>query len=349
MHKITEKIKIFIYKLTFNQIILFVIKLLSKPLVTPLFHQSNTKYSKLQYNKPFYVLITIDTESGFITPNEERLWQVTNPNLFQGFYNGINNWTNLLSKHNVKGNFMLSTQCFSAKGREKTFIEKRLSSLIESNHEIGYHLHPRSDRSLEEILGKTLAYTSSKFYTAPEIDEMLKAARHLLQDTLGKQVNKKILSFRWGNYGLYQHAFRILEKNGFTIDSSACPGLAGHMSDDKIFDWSKYRTYLPKLLTGTKVLEVPVTTYNFMNQTLIANPLYHPWLDIVFDKYLSLNERINAPLFFVLLSHSSEATYKNGNPTKIMTVMDTFLNRVRSMENVSFITFQQAYKLFYGK
>ena len=347
MHKILAGIKIFIYRFTFNSTILSVIKFLSKPLTAPKIYQCDVSPGKLQSKKPLYIIVSVDTESGFVTSSEERLWQVNNPDLFQGFYYGIRNWINLLEKHGVKGNFMLSTQCFSAKGKEKTLVEKKLKSLLESNHEIGYHLHPRSDHSLEKILGKKLEYTSSKFYTATEIDDMLKAARYLLQDKLGKQTNKEILSFRWGNYGLYQHAYRVLEKNGFTIDSSACPGKSGHISDDKIFDWSKYHSNLPKLLKGTRVLEVPVTIFDFFNHTLVANPLYHPWLDIVFDKYLLLNEHLNAPFFFVLLSHSSEATYKNGGSTKIISVMDAFLNRVRRMENVSVITFQEAYKIFY--
>lgn len=347
MPKIIARIKIFIYRLSFNSTILSVIRFLSKPLAVPVFYQHDVAQQKLPHKKPLYVIVSVDTESGFVTSNEERLWQVNNPDLFQGFYYGIPNWMNLLEKHGVKGNFMLSTQCFSAKGKEKTFIEKGLNRLLETNHEIGYHLHPKSDRSLERILGKKLEYTSSKFYTVTEIDEMLKAARYLLQDGLGKQINKKVLSFRWGNYGLYQHAFQVLEKNGFTIDSSACPGKSGHKSDDKIFDWSQYRSHLPKLLQETRVLEIPVTTFDFLNHTLIANPLYHPWLDIVFDKYLLLNERLNAPFFFVLLSHSSEATYKNGDSTKIISVMDAFLHRVRRMENVSIVTFQEAYKIFY--
>jgi hypothetical protein len=297
--------------------------------------------------RPFYIILTIDTESGYVTNNEERLWQVNYPQLYQGFYYGIKNWLDLLNKHKIRANFMLSGQCFSAKGREKKLIDQQLSNLLQQNHELGYHLHPRSDQSLQQVLGKKLQYTSSKFYSKLEIDKMLKAARYLLEKNLSTKINKQIISFRWGNYGLYQHAFSLLENSGFIIDSSACSGKKGHELDDKVFDWSKIKTPFPFYLKNSQTLEIPVTTFSFLNKILVVNPIYHNWLEQIFIKYWFLNNKINNQFFFVILSHSSEGTHKNGEPTRTVFAADQFIKKVKKYENVRFITFKEAYEIYH--
>ena len=50
-------------------------------------------------NKKFLISITIDTESGYVKKNNERVWQKNNPEAYIGYYKGIENWRNLLNRY----------------------------------------------------------------------------------------------------------------------------------------------------------------------------------------------------------------------------------------------------------
>ena len=342
------KIKLFAYKFSFNKLVTILFKLTSSLLVKPVLTPQNKLLKKSGKNKPFYIVLTVDAESGYVESNEKRLWQVNHPDLYQGFYFGINNWLDLLNRQKVKASFMLSSQCFSATGKERKFINQQLSKIITGNHELGYHLHPRSDQSLEKILGEKLKFTSAKFYSVREIDNLLKAARYLLNKNLGEKINQQVISFRWGNFGLYKHALDLLTKNGFLIDSSVCPAKKGHQFDDKIFDWSKITHPFP-YISQDGLLEIPVTTFKIFNKVLLVDPLNHLFLEQAFLKYWQLNNASKQPFFFVMLSHTSEGTDKIGRPTKVIQTMQNFIKKVKQFDNVEFITLKQAYEIYHAQ
>ncbi len=336
--KLGASLKFFLYRLSFWQ-----------PFVTILNPYPINKNGKKKKNKkPFYIIVTIDTESGYVESNEQRLWQVNHPDLFQGFYFGIKNWLNLLNQQKVKASFMLSSQCFSAAGKESQLISQQLSEIIDGRHELGYHLHPRSDHALEKVLGQKLKFTSAKFYSASEIDNLLKAARLLLNKNLGEKINRQIISFRWGNFGLYPHAVNLLTKNGFAVDTSVCPGKKGHQFDDKVFDWSKITNPFP-YLSQNGLLEIPITTFKIFNKVLLVDPLNHLFLEQAFLKYWQLNNTSKQPFFFVMLSHTSEGTDKIGRPTKVIQTMQNFIKKVKQFDNVELITLKQAYEIYRAK
>lgn len=347
LNKFSNRLKALLYKYSSLKQFRLIEEVISRPFLKPIIPASD-KIGKTK--KPFYIILTIDTEAGYVKRGGQRKWQVDNPDFFQGFYFGIENWLNLLDKHNIKATFMLSSQCFSAKKNERLLINRELNHLIKNNHELGYHLHPKSDYSLEKKLGEKLKFTGSKFYSTQKINMILRAVRLILRENLGKEANRQIKSFRWGNFSLFPHAIKPLEKNSFLIDSSVCPKLVRHQNDDMYCNWSKINTPFPFMFRGSKILEIPVTTFTFLNKTFTVDPVYHFWLKQIFNSYRLLNNKIDnkKPFFFVLHSHSSEATYKNGGPTKIVTTMEKFIKEVKQIKNVSFITLKEAYKIYHS-
>ncbi|MDZ7587271.1 MAG: hypothetical protein U0946_05940, partial [Patescibacteria group bacterium] len=167
----------------------------------------------------------------------------------------------------------------------------------------------------------------------------------LLNKNLGEKINQQVISFRWGNFGLYKHAVDLLTKNGFLIDGSVCPGKKGHQCDDKIFDWSKITNPFPSLSQGG-LLEIPITTFKIFNKVLLVDPVNHLFLEQAFLKYWQLNNSSKQPFFFVILSHSSEGTDKIGHPTKVIQTMENFIKTVKQFNNVEFITLRQAYEIY---
>ena len=93
------------------------------------------KYDKNE--KEFLIVITMDTESGYVDKNEYRIWQYQKPEAYIGFYKGIENWRELLNGYNIKGTFFLSTQCFDAKNLILKKIIDQLKNLDIEGHEIG--------------------------------------------------------------------------------------------------------------------------------------------------------------------------------------------------------------------
>lgn len=343
--KLLSKLKLFIYRSSFLKPFSTVEEIISKPLVRPII--SSAKGTNKAKN-PFFVILTIDSEAGYVAEDEQRLWQVNHPNLFQGFYFGIRNWLNLLNSNNIRATFLMSTQCFSARNKENSLIKQQINRLLESNHELGCHLHPRSDYSLEKILEEKLKSNSSKFYSSQKIDIILQATRRLFKENLDQEINRQIKSFRWGNFGLFPQAIKPLEKNGFLIDSSVCPKLIKHQNDDMFCDWSKIKDPFPFIFKKSSILEIPVTTFTFLSQVFTVNPIYHNWFNQIFTDYWLLNNNLKRPFFFVIHSHSSEATYKNGNPTKIIFTMKNIVEKIKKMDNVSFITLKEAYEIYHS-
>ena len=150
---------------------------------------------KKEKKYPFLVAITVDTESGYVGGDERRVWQKEKPDAFEGYYYGIRNLLSVFDKHKIKSTFFLSTQCFSSKGKERMSTYKEIKNLIKDNHELGLHMHPDSDFALQERLGKKFNATSAFFYNYDEKLKIIKAARELIKENLGKNAEKNLISF----------------------------------------------------------------------------------------------------------------------------------------------------------
>lgn len=299
------------------------------------------KKGKESKNLPFIISITIDTESGFVDKNEHRVWQKSKPSAYIGFYKGIENWRKLLNKHNAKSTFFLSTNCFAAENQEYKKIMEQLRLLLKEGHEIGLHIHPDSDLALQSLLGKSFSATSAKFYSEKELNDIIKAGKYLIKRHIGINVT----SFRWGNWALSTDAVNALEKNGIRIDSSATPGIKGHLNDKMFYDWSKVSEHYPWKLSNvdyqntkhqnSRMLEVPIATFNFFGLKLRADPANSVLLLACFDYYYKNANRLK-PFVFVVMSHSIEGTHQDGSITKVIRVMDDFLSHTKKFKDVRF-------------
>ncbi len=313
-------------------------------------NKSADKTNSKAKNKKFLISITIDTESGYVKKNNERVWQKSNPEAYIGYYKGIENWRNLLNKYGAKATFFLSTNCFAAKNEELNKINNQLKLLFKEKHEIGLHLHPDSDLALQNVLNKKFSYTSSKFYDYIQINQFVKTSKNLIKDNL--KINPT--SFRWGNWALNTDAVKALQENGFNVDSSATPGIKGHSNDGMHYDWSKAGEHYPWKLSLTdyqntkhqnsKVLEIPIATFNFMGKTLRADPVYSELLKSAFDHYYKNADRSEKPFVFVVISHSIESTHEDGGITQVINDTEEFIKHTKQFDDVEFVTINEAYK-----
>lgn len=309
------------------------------------------KTQQNQKNKAFIVSITIDTESGYVSKNDYRIWQKSKPDAYIGYYKGIENWRKLLNKHDAKATFFLSTNCFAAKGEEYKKIMQQLKLLLKEGHEIGLHPHPDSDLALQKELGKKFEATSTKFYSEGEIEKFVQAGKTIIK----RHLKISPTSFRWGNLALNTHAVKALEKNGFKVDSSATPGIKGHQNDTMYYDWSRAREHYPWRLSSidyqstkhqnTDVLEIPIATFDFFGFKLRADPAYSALISAGMDYYYENADRTKKPFVFVVISHSPETAHKDGSKTKVITIMEEFLNHCKKFDDVKFATLKDAYKL----
>lgn len=297
---------------------------------------------------PFVISVTVDTESGYISKNDYRIWQKSQPEAYIGFYKGIENWRKLLNKHNAKATFFLSTNCFGAKGSDYKKILRQLKLLLNERHEIGLHLHPDTDLALQSLLGKKFSATSAKFYNENEINEIVAAGKSLIKKHLGINAT----SFRWGNWALNTGAVKALQKNGFKVDSSATPGIKGHLNDKMHYDWSRTNDHYPWKLSNidyqntkhqnSKVVEMPIATFDFFGVTLRADPVNSSLLQACFDYYYKNADRSKMAFAFVIISHSIESTHNDGSKTKVIDVMDEFLLYIKKFKDVQLKTLDKA-------
>ena len=308
---------------------------------------------KAQHEKkfPFIVAITVDTESGYVEKDEKRTWQREAPKAFIGFYRGIENWRKVLNKYDAKATFFCSSQCFDAKGHELDAALLQLNLLINDKHEIGLHIHPLGDLALQKETKENYEHTSAKFFDFPTKKKILSASRKLFMDHLTRL--RSIKSFRWGNWGLDTECVKILEELEFNLDSSATPGIKGHLDDDMYFDWSKVETNYPWYLSkadyqdtkteDSRILEIPIATYSYLGMTLRADPVNLQSLMSAFNYYHENADRSKKPFVFVIISHSPEGTYKDGSPTKVLATMEDFIIHAKEFKDVKFETMKSAY------
>lgn len=304
-------------------------------------------------NFPFLVAITIDTESGYVEKNERRVWQRENPKAFIGFYKGIENWRNVLNKYNANATFFCSSQCFDSKGSERGKILNQFNLLLNEKHEIGLHTHPKGDLALQKETNEVYNFTSARFFDYKTKKKFLGASKKLFMNNIPRL--KAIKSFRWGNWGLDNDSAKILEELGFIVDSSATPGIKGHLSDDMHFDWEQVDTHYPFFLSkknyqdtktqNSEVLEIPIATYNYLGKTLRADPVNLSSLLSAFSYYYKNADRSHKPFVFAVISHSPEGTYEDGRPTKVLSTMEDFLIHSRKFKDVRFATMKVAYEM----
>ncbi|MBI2559346.1 polysaccharide deacetylase family protein [Candidatus Woesearchaeota archaeon] len=307
-----------------------------------------------QKNHQFFVVLTVDSESGYVGKDERRIWQRENPTAFIGYSSGIRNLTKIFDKHKVKATFFLSTNCFSSKGKEYDKIKKEIGFAIKNGHEIGLHLHPDSDLAIQKKLSRKFKATSAFFYDYEEKLQIINAAKELVRQHLGNKAAEKLTSFRWGNWALDSDGAKALGKAGFKIDSSATPGIKGHTNDAMKYDWSRVSTHYPWKLNldnyqaaasgDSGNMEIPIATFEFFGLKLRADPVNSVLLNKACAEYYKNADRSNKPFPFVVITHSSEATYLDGRPTKAVKDLEEFILFAKNYDKVKFVTLQEAYE-----
>lgn len=340
--------KLFLYRLFSSSLGKSILKILSLGV------KAGNLGPKKEKKYPFLVAITVDTESGYVNKGERRTWQREKPEAFEGFYYGIKNLLYVFGRYNVKGTFFLSTQCFSARGKEQSLINKELKELIKNNNELGLHLHTDSDFSLQKKLGRKFNATSAFFYTYEEKLKIIRAARDLIKENLGKDIEKKLISFRWGNWALDSDGAKALNEQGFKIDSSAIPGIKGHLNDEMKYDWSRVNRHYPWKLSikdyqstvhdNSDIMEIPIATFSFFGLKLRANPVKSVLLNMAFEEYYKKADRSEKPFVFVVLTHSSESTMKDSGFTRALNDLENFIKFSKRYKDVKFVTMKEAYE-----
>jgi len=293
------------------------------------------KIKKEQQKKDFLIAITVDTESGYINKDETRTWLKDNANAFQGYYYGIRNLLKLGKKYGIKFTFLLCTQCFSAKGEDYLKIIAILKEAYRQGHEIGFHLHPKYDFTLQNYMKKKLEYTGSKYYSSSVIIEMLKSGRKIIEKHLGKKIANSINSFRWGNWAISLDKIKLLEKARFKMDSSICPGIQAHKGKHMQYNWTLcYEMYPFKI---SKILEIPNTTFSFFGKQCRADPALGQILIEAFKKYYKKADRSKRKFVFTVLTHSSELTMKDGFPSKVLRSLRDFIKYAKNYKGLRFV------------
>ena len=293
------------------------------------------------------------------------------PNAFQGYYAGIRNLRQIFKRNGVKATFFLSTHCFSAKGEEYRATIAELKGILNDGHEIGFHLHPDSDQALQEELGESFPATSCFFYDENQIYDFIIASKKIISRHLGKGIGEKITSIRWGNWALNTDGARAIKKAGLLVDSSATPGIKGHLDDGRKFDWSAAKEHYPwplrtddyqstkgnettketnrnerkeKSAKQTATLEIPIATFSFIGNTMRADPQYSSILNKAFEQYHENADRSEKPFPFVVITHSCEATSKEGTQTQALLDLEKFIAFAKRKGDAKFSTISNARK-----
>lgn len=316
------------------------------PLVSPLLQVDHLGPAR-PARFPFLVVVSVDAEAGYLRPDLSCVWSDVEPRALQGFTHGIPVLLELAREARVPFSFLLSTQCFVRNGRARTGVHAVLERLLDEGHELGLHLHPRTDEPLHRALGRRLPYASAHFYDEDEQAAMLSAARELVAAELGAEVEGGLRSFRWGNWALSTHTVAALERTGFEVDSTALPGLRGNLDDDRRFDWSRLARAHPFRLSradyqdagaqDSTVLELPVPTFRLLRPGL-ADPSWGPLLASVLLHYLRNADRSRAPFAFVVCTHSCEMVHADGSATCYAANLREFLGFAAGLEDVRFRT-----------
>ncbi len=271
---------------------------------------------------PLQLCVTVDTEGGYVDRDESRIWQGRAPDALQGYVHGVQNLVRVFDRHGIKATFLVAPHGASA---------DLLRSLDRAGHEIGLHLHPTSDRAIAARLGRSFDEGSAVRLSTSEQRLLVDAGKSLLEERLGRALD----SFRWGNWGLDASAARIVAEAGFRIDSSAVPRIADTKRPRR-YDWSDCSERRPWAI-APGLQEVPIATFRWLGRWLRADPIYGPLLDACFDLYRERAPRDEAPFPFVVMTHSCEATYRDGSSTRTLADLDRFLARAVTFPDVEVV------------
>lgn len=347
--------KLLLYRLSSTSLGQAILSALSFGVSAPFLRQKTQGTGKVQEQakkRPFLVLITIDTEAGYVSKDERRVWQKEAPEAFQGYHAGIRNLRRIFQKHRVRATFFLSAHCFSSTEGEYARIIAELKGLLKEGHELGLHPHPDSDRALQKKLGREFPAASCFFYDESQLRAIISTSRKLMGRHLGKPMEKKVKSIRWGNWALDNQGAKAAAASGLLVDSSATPGIAGHQGGSRRFDWKSARRHSPWHLSATdyqsttqknsSILEIPIATFSFFGKTMRADPQYSILLRKAFAHYYAHADRSEHPFPFVVMTHSSEATMKEGSPTKAVQELEKFIAFAKTFPDVEFATALEA-------
>lgn len=120
------------------------------------------------------------------------------------------------------------------------------------------------------------------------------------------------------------------------------------------YDWGKVKRRYPWRLSITdyqatnhnnlKVMAIPIATFDFFGVKLRADPVESVLLNKAFKEHYKKADRSKKLFPFVVITHSSEATYYNGRLTKVLKDLDGFISLAKDYENVGFVTLKEVYK-----
>ena len=118
------------------------------------------------------------------------------------------------------------------------------------------------------------------------------------------------------------------------------------------YDWSKTNEHYPWRLSSkdyqntthqnSKIIEIPIATFNFLGIALRADPTNSVLLNAGFDCYYKNADRLKKPFVFVIISHSIESTHEDGSRTKVIDAMEDFILHAKKSKNVKFMALKSA-------
>ena len=91
-------------------------------------------------------------------------------------------------------------------------------------------------------------------------------------------------------------------------------------------------------------MESPIATFDFFGSKIRADPIYSVLLNKAFLEYYKKADRSKKPFPFVVMTHSSEATTKDGKFTRALKDLDRFILFAKNYGDVEFVTMKEAHK-----
>lgn len=305
--------------------------------------------------EPFVVCLTVDTEPGYLRDDLECVWADREPRAWQGFSFGVPAMLELARQRGVPVTFLATSQAFLAQGDDHSRIRTSFERLLAAGHELGLHLHPRTDESLHRELGQRLEHASAHFYSESEQARMLDASRELFARGLGRDVAQRLTSFRWGNWALGSASVRALEACGFQVDSSALPGKRGHEGSDRFFDWSRLQSRAPFRMCradyqdattqDAELLELPTATCRWLGGRVL-DATWGPLLDGVVERCHADADRSHRPFVLVVSLHSPELVFADGRAAPTLAAVEHLIVVCQRLPGVRFATLREAAAVF---
>jgi peptidoglycan/xylan/chitin deacetylase (PgdA/CDA1 family) len=286
------------------------------------------------------LVVTVDTEGGYVDSDEVRVWQGSAPRAFQGYVDGIRNVIEILDRHHAKGTFLVAPHGRSAVGTTLTEVERAILSIPRGGHEIGLHIHPSSDVALASRVGRSFASGSARYLGAADLEYVVAAGRTLLEEIL--DAGTSLDAFRWGNWALDERAAAVVAAAGFRVDTSCVPGLRDAKNRrHPRFDWTRSQRIEPWTIVPG-LLEIPIAMFRIFGRLVRADPLYGPLLLAALRRYVSHAPAAPGPLVFVVMTHTTEATYADGSPTRVLSALDDLLTLAGERPEIEVVTLREA-------